>query len=403
MEESDRILATKFDAIASSLNERSLRLWAAAEARSLGYGGIQKVMNVTGLSRDRISRGVKELNGELPTQELAADAKRRKGGGRKKLTEQSPGLLDKLKKLVDPVTRGHPESPLLWTAKSTATLAEELKKMGYQISDRSVATLLKQEGYSLQAMRKTKEGTGHEDRDAQFAYIAEAVNCHQAQGQPAVSIDAKKKELIGTFANKGREWQPKGHPEQANVYDFVDQELGKVTPYGIYDLAHNEGWVSVGIDHDTAEFAVESLRRWWREMGRALYPTASRLLITADGGGSNGSRVRLWKVALQKFSSETGLEIQVCHYPPGTSKWNKIEHRMFNHISMNWRGRALATRQIVVNLISQTTTKTGLKIKAALDEGIYPTGIKISDKEMKQLNLTREKFQPQWNYTLTAK
>lgn len=396
----DPIISAKFAAISSSLNERGLRLWAAAEARSLGRGGITKLAAVTGLTIHTISRGIKELNRNEPV-ELAPHASRRKGGGRKKLTSQSPGLLDELKKLIDPVTRGHPESPLLWTAKSTATLASELTSMGHRISDRSVATLLKENGYSLQAMRKTKEGGEHEDRDAQFVRIASAVNLHQAQGQPAVSIDAKKKELIGTFANKGREWQPAGQPEEANVYDFIDKKLGKVTPYGIYDLAHNEGWVSVGIDKDTAEFAVESLRRWWREMGSPLYPGAKKLLITADGGGSNGSRVRLWKVALQKFAEETGMEIQVCHYPPGTSKWNKIEHRMFNHISMNWRGRALATREIVVNLIGETTTKAGLKIKAALDEGIYPTGIKISDKEMKNLKLTRDDFQPAWNYTLS--
>lgn len=402
MKQPDTILAEKFAAIASSLNERSMRLWAAAEARSIGRGGIERVAKATGLSRTRIQRGIRELDGK-DSEQLPSSAIRRKGGGRKKLTVTSPELREDLRKLVDPVTRGHPESPLLWTAKSTATLARELQGMGHRISDRSVATLLKEEGYSLQAMRKTKEGGQHEDRDAQFAHIAAAVNLHQSQGQPAVSIDAKKKELIGAFANKGREWQPKGHPEEANVYDFIDTELGKVTPYGIYDLLHNQGWVSVGIDHDTAEFAVESLRRWWREMGSALYSGASKLLITADGGGSNGSRVRLWKVALQEFARETGLEIQVCHYPPGTSKWNKIEHRMFNHISMNWRGRALATRQTVVSLIGQTTTKAGLKIMAKLDEGIYPTGVKVSDKEMRNLNLKPGEFQPRWNYTINAK
>jgi transposase len=395
----ETILSEKFAVISSALNERGLRLWAAAEARSLGHGGITKVAKVTGLTTHTISRGIKQLTENEPSN-LDPQMSRRKGGGRKKLTTHAPDLLEQLKKLVDPVTRGHPESPLLWTAKSTAALAKELQKIGYQISDRSVATLLKENGYSLQAMRKTKEGGEHEDRDAQFALIAKTVNEHQEQGQPAVSIDAKKKELVGTFANKGKEWQPKGQPEEANVYDFIDKKLGKVTPYGVYDLAQNEGWVSVGIDRDTAEFAVESLRRWWREMGEALYPRASKLLITADGGGSNGSRVRLWKVALQQFSKETGLEIQVCHYPPGTSKWNKIEHRMFNHISMNWRGRALASRQIVVNLIGQTTTKAGLKIRAALDEGVYPTGKKISDKEMRELNLTRNEFQPNWNYSL---
>jgi transposase len=402
MKQPEAILAEKFSAISSSLNEKSIRLWAAAEAKSMGRGGIQRVANATGISRDRICRGIRELDGKGGEQ-TASGAIRRKGGGRKKLSEQSPGLLEDLKKLVDPVTRGHPESPLLWTAKSTATLAEELQGMGHQISDRSVAALLKEAGYSLQAMRKTKEGGEHEDRDAQFAHIAASVNLHQSQGQPAVSIDAKKKELIGTFANKGREWQPKGCPEEANVYDFIDKKLGKVTPYGVYDLLHNQGWVSVGIDHDTAEFAVESLRRWWREMGSALYPGASKLLITADGGGSNGSRVRLWKVALQEFARETGLEIQVCHYPPGTSKWNKIEHRMFNHISMNWRGRALAMRQTVVSLIGQTTTKAGLKIMAELDEGVYPTGIKVSDEEMRKLNITPAEFQPRWNYTLRSK
>ena len=396
------ILTDKFAAIITTLNERGLRLWAAAEARSLGHGGITKVAKVTGLSRRTVARGIKELAWP-DTVSLASHVSRRKGGGRKKLTTKSPALGDDLKRLVDPVTRGHPESPLLWTAKSTAALAKELQDMGYQISDRTVATLLHENGYSLQAMRKTKEGGSHEHRDAQFANIACAVNKHQAEGQPAVSIDAKKKELVGTFANKGREWQPKGQPEEANVYDFIDKELGKVTPYGVYDLQQNEGWVSVGIDSDTAEFAVESLRRWWREMGSELYPKASKLLITADGGGSNGSRVRLWKVALQRFAEETGLTIQVCHYPPGTSKWNKIEHRMFNHISMNWRGRALATRQIIVNLIGQTTTKAGLKIKAALDEGIYPTGKKITDKEMKSLNLISSEFQPAWNYSIAPR
>jgi hypothetical protein len=279
-------------------------------------------------------------------------------------------------------------------------LAAELCAAGHQISERSVATLLKENGYSLQAMRKTKEGGNPENRDAQFLHIAEKVREFQAAGQPVVSVDAKKKELVGTFANKGREWQPKGQPEEANVYDFIDKELGKVTPYGVYDLQHNQGWVSVGIDHDTAEFAVQTLRRWWTEMGQALYPAATRLLITADGGGSNGSRVRLWKVALQSFASETGIEVHVCHLPPGTSKWNKIEHRMFSCISLNWRGRALATRQIIVNLIAQTTTKTGLKILAALAEGNYPIGQKVEDREMAALNLTREEFQPNWNYAL---
>lgn len=397
-------LADKFAAMSPTLTERSLRLWAASEARSLGHGGIKRVAQVTGLSRRTIDRGLKEL--EVPASAagppLPPLASRRKGGGRKKLTAKSAGLLPALLALVDPVTRGHPESPLLWSAKSTAKLAAQLGAMGYQVSERSVATLLKENGYSLQSMRKTKEGGNPENRDAQFLHIAAMVREFQAAGQPVVSVDAKKKELVGTFANKGREWQPQGQPEAANVYDFIDKELGKVTPYGIYDLQHNQGWVSVGIDHDTAEFAVQTLRRWWTEMGQALYPGAKRLLITADGGGSNGSRVRLWKVALNAFAQEMGIEVHVCHFPPGTSKWNKIEHRMFSSISLNWRGRALATRQIIVSLIGETTTKNGLTIRAALDEGKYEIGRKVDDEEMAALRLTRHAFQPNWNYSLGA-
>lgn len=398
------ILADKFAAIRTTLTERGLRLWASAEARSLGHGGIKMMAQITGLGRETVARGIRELAAADDAQSsLPPHASRRQGGGRKKLTAKAPTLLADLDRLVSPATRGHPESALLWTAKSTAKLAAELQAMGHQISERSVATLLKQLGYSLQAMSKTKEGGNHVERNAQFEHIAAIVHEFQSQGQPVVSVDAKKKELVGTFANKGREWQPKRQPEEANVYDFIDKELGKVTPYGVYDLSHNIGWVSVGIDHDTAEFAVETLRRWWREMGKVLYPNATRLLITADGGGSNGSRVRLWKIALQQLAQETGLEISVCHFPPGTSKWNKIEHRMFSFISLNWRGRALATRQIIVNLIGETTTKTGLKIHAALDEGQYPTGRKVADKEMEALNLRRETFQPNWNYSLAPK
>ena len=398
------VLADKFAAIRTTLTERGLRLWASAEARSLGHGGIKMMAQITGLGRETVARGIRELAAASDAEtSLPPHASRRQGGGRKKLTSKDPTLLADLDSLVSPATRGHPESALLWTAKSTAKLAAELQAMGHPISERSVATLLKELGYSLQAMSKTKEGGNHIERNAQFEHIAAMVLEFQSQGQPVVSVDAKKKELVGTFANKGREWQPKGQPEAANVYDFIDKELGKVTPYGVYDLSHNIGWVSVGIDHDTAEFAVETLRRWWREMGSALYPEAKRLLITADGGGSNGSRVRLWKVALQQLCLETGLEISVCHFPPGTSKWNKIEHRMFSFISLNWRGRALATRQIIVNLIGETTTQTGLKIHAALDEGHYPTGRKVADKEMEELNLRRETFQPNWNYSLAPK
>jgi hypothetical protein len=399
-------LADKFAAVESTLNERGLRRWAAAEARSLGHGGIKAVAAVTGLSRQTVERGIKELTrpaAESQASALPPEASRRAGGGRKEILVTDPSLLVDLNRLIDPVTRGHPESSLRWTCKSTANLAAELRILGHRIGERSVSAILKGQGYSLQAMRKTKEGGHHEDRNAQFEHISKMVREFQSQGQPVVSVDAKKKELVGTFANKGREWQPKGHPEEANVYDFIDKELGKVTPYGVYDLQHNMGWVSVGIDHDTAEFAVETLRRWWTEMGKPLYPTATRLLITADGGGSNGSRVRLWKVALQQFSRETGLKICVCHFPPGTSKWNKIEHRMFSFISLNWRGRALATRQIILNLIGETTTKAGLKIRAALDEGLYPIGRKVIDAEMAALHLTRDSFHPDWNYSLTPK
>jgi transposase len=405
MPKSSLSLSDKFAAISATLTERALRLWAAAEARSLGHGGIKEVADVTGLSRRTIGRGIKELvqSGESATATLAPHASRRPGAGRKKLVVKTPELLSDLTALVDPATRGHPESPLLWTAKSTVKLAEELQRKGHRISERTVASLLKENGYSLQAMRKTKEGGRHEDRNAQFEHIARLARKFRSRGQPVISVDAKKKELVGTFANKGQEWQPKGHPEQANVYDFVDEELGKVTPYGVYDLHHNMGWVSVGIDHDTAEFAVETVRRWWKEMGKPLYPDAARLMITADGGGSNGSRVRLWKVALQKFAQESGLEIHVCHFPPGTSKWNKIEHRMFSYVSLNWRGRALATRQIIVSLIGQTTTKTGLLIRAALDEGKYPTGKKVTNEEMATLNLKRHTFRPNWNYSLAPK
>lgn len=378
-------------------------MWAASEARSLGHGGIKAAAKASGLSRRTVERGLNELaaaEGSEAASGMTPEVSRRSGAGRKKLQAKDSSLLEDLDKMVDPMTRGHPESALRWTAKSTAKLADELRLKGHVVSERSVASLLKKTGYSLQAMRKTKEGGKHVDRDAQFRHIAEMVRTFHAEGEPAVSIDAKKKELVGSFANKGREWQPKGSPEEANVYDFIDKELGKVTPYGIYDLKHNVGWVSVGIDHDTAEFAAQTLLRWWLEMGKALYPNATRLLITADGGGSNGSRVRLWKVALQHFAKETGLEVMVCHFPPGTSKWNKIEHRMFSFISINWRGRALATRQVIVSLIGETTTDTGLKIRADLDEGIYPVGRKVSDSEMRALNLTLHSFHPDWNYSL---
>ena len=398
-----KVVRGKFEAIQGALHERGLRRWAAAEASSIGRGGTKLLAGITGLSTRTIQRGKKEI--QAPASELAMEPgrSRRAGGGRKRLAQNKPELTSALEQLVSPSTRGHPESALKWTSKSTEKLAAQLRAAGYQISARSVSALLKQMGYSLQSMRKTMEGGKHVDRHAQFEHIDETVRAFQARGEPVISVDAKKKELVGTFTNKGREWQPKGKPEQANVYDFVDEALGKVTPYGVYDLSANEGWVSVGVDHDTAEFAVQSIRTWWQQMGRSLYRNAKRICITADGGGSNGSRVRLWKAALAQWAKETGLEVHVCHFPPGTSKWNKIEHRLFSYLSINWRGRPLESRQIIVSLIAQTTTKAGLKVSASLDEGIYPLGKKVTDEQMASLNLTRHSFHGEWNYSLSPK
>ena len=392
----------KYKLLRPLLDERRLRLWAATEANSLGHGGIKTVATACGLSRRSVERGLTELRNQKTadkdTDSMPMGRARRPGGGRKTVLAKNPNLTAELECLVDSSTRGDPMSPLRWTSKSTEKLANELRMGGYHISPRSVAKLLKNTGYSLQSVRKTHEGGGHEDRDKQFEHINASVKAFHFQGEPVISIDAKKKELVGNFANKGREWHPKGQPEEVNVYDFIDKELGKVTPYGVLDIAANEGWVSVGIDHDTAEFAAESIRRWWREMGCLRYPKATRLLITADGGGSNGVRVRLWKKVLQELATGLELEIHVCHFPPGISKWNKIEHRMFCQITQNWRGRPLISRQVVVNLIGQTTTKTGLRIKAALDENIYPTKQQVSDAEMAAIKITRHEFHGEWNY-----
>ena len=400
MSEAERV-REKFKSLQPLLDERRLRLWAATEARSLGHGGIKTVAAACGLSRRSLERGLAELQTQEPSDKktiLPVERVRRPGGGRKNLLTKNPNLAAELERLVDSATRGDPMSPLRWTSKSTEKLANELRAGGYSISPRSVAKLLKSTGYSLQVVRKTHEGGKHEDRDEQFEYINTSAKEFHLQGEPVISIDAKKKELVGNFTNKGREWHPTGQPEEVNVYDFMDKELGKVTPYGVLDIAANEGWVSVGIDHDTAEFAAESIRRWWREMGCLRYPKATRLLITADGGGSNGVRVRLWKKVLQELATGLGLEIHVRHFPPGTSKWNKIEHRMFCQITQNWRGRPLISRQVVVNLIGQTTTKTGLRIKAALDENIYPTKQQVSDTEMAAIKITRHEFHGEWNY-----
>jgi len=395
-------IKAKYISLEPVLDELARRLWAATEARAIGRGGITRVAEATGLSRVTIRAGLSQLDLPVtPTDRRASgDRLRRPGGGRKPLVDHDPDLLRELETLVDPVTRGDPMSPLRWTCKSAAKLAAELQALGHAASERTVNRLLHALGYSLQANRKTIEGKGHPDRDAQFQHINRRVKAFQRQRQPVVSVDAKKKELVGQFRNVGREWQPQGQPEEVEVHDFAKKDLGKAIPYGIYDQTANTGWVSVGIDHDTAEFAVETLRRWWRNMGSHVYPRAKRLLITADGGGSNGSRCRLWKVELQGLANETGLRISVCHFPPGTSKWNKIEHRMFCHITENWRGRPLVSREVVVNLIGHTTTKTGLAIQSELDEGNYPTGREVSDEQMESLSIRRDKFHGEWNYTI---
>ena len=398
-------IGIKYQALSSRLDEATLRVWAATEARSLGRGGVSAVAKATGLSRTTIHAGLAELKAPAPVRAGVSKGDKRPriraaGGGRKKLTDKDAQLLHDLDALVEPMSRGDPMSPLRWTCKSTYRLAEELKRQGHEISQRTICDLLNQMNFSLQSTRKTREGGRHEDRDAQFAHIARTVSDYQAAGDPVISVDTKKKELIGDFKNAGREWQPQGTPEEVRVYDFIDPELGKVAPYGVYDLTANTGWVNVGIDHDTAEFAVQSIRSWWREMGQAVYQRPRRLLITADCGGSNGYRVRLWRRELQNLADELQLQIQVCHFPPGTSKWNKIEHRMFCHITANWRGRPLISRQVVVNLIGSTTTQEGLRIKAVLDEKTYTPGIKISDEEMATLAIERDEFHGEWNYRL---
>ena len=391
-------LAEKFERIRPHLNEASLRLWAANEALSLGYGGVSEVSRATELSRTTIHAGIAEL--ESVAVARGSHRIRRSGGGRKKLTDKDPGLLGALNKLVDPVTRGDPESALRWTSKSTTKLARELSTGGHPVSQRTVCGLLTGEGYSLQSVRKTREGRQHPDRDAQFQFLNAQVQAALKAGQPVISVDTKKKELVGDFKNAGQEWRKKKTPVEVRVHDFVDPVLGKAAPYGVYDVAANQGWVSVGIDHDTAEFAVESIRRWWRQMGKPIYPKATRLLITADCGGSNGYRVRLWKVALQRFADETRITLQVRHLPPGTSKWNKIEHRMFCHITQNWRGKPLESLAVIVALIGHTTTEKGLKIRAEIDTSSYPKGQAVSDEAMKRVRLKPDVFHGEWNYAI---
>ena len=393
----ERMLAVKYHALGTILNERVRRLWAGTEAFAWGRGGVAVVGRVTGLSRNTIVRGIQEIQQENP---LDAARIRRSGGGRKRKSAVDPTLAEALERLVEPVSRGDPQSPLRWTCKSTRRLAKELTSQGYIVSHRLVAELLHELDYSLQGNRKTREGTNHPDRNAQFEYINRKTSQWISRRQPAISVDTKKKELVGDFKNGGRQWHPKGKPEKVRVHDFPDPQLGKAIPYGVYDLARNAGWVSVGMDHDTAAFAVNTIRRWWRATGRTAYPQARSLLIMADSGGSNGSRVRLWKWELHKLACETGLSIQVCHLPPGTSKWNKIEHRLFSFISQNWQGRPLLTHATIVNLIANTTTSTGLKVRCVLDRKRYPKSLTISDKQMAQIRLVPDAFHGNWNYTI---
>ena len=393
----EEAIGERFRALAGELDERRRRLWAAAEARSCGYGGIAAVARATGISEGTIRRGLDELgSGER----LEPGRVRRAGGGRRPLTETDPTLLEDLERLIEADTRGDPESPLRWTAKSVRQLAAALRELGHRVHFASVAKLLRGLGYSLQSNRKAKEGASHPDRDAQFEHINATATAAIDAGEPVISVDTKKKELVGDFKNGGREWRPKGEPELVRTHDFKDKELGKAIPYGVYDLANNEGWVSVGIDHDTAAFAVASIRSWWKHLGAERFPDATTLTITADCGGSNGNRTRLWKTELQRLADETGLAVRVCHFPPGTSKWNKIEHRLFSFISMNWRAKPLISRQVIIDLIAATSTSTGLKVYARLDERTYPDKVKVSDAQLAAVQIDRHPFHPEWNYTI---
>jgi DNA-binding phage protein len=396
----EAIIREKFVALAPVMDERTRRLWAATEANALGHSGQTLVARATGMSRSTLHLGLRELARDAAPALAPGQRVRRRGAGRKALTERDPTLVAALETLVEPTSRGDPPSPLRWTCMSVRQLATALRRQGHTVERQTVAHLLAALGYRLQAHRKTKEGAAHPDRNAQFAYINTRVRAFQTRGYPVVSVDTNKKELVGDFKNGGQAWRPQGQPERVRVYDFVDEDWGKAIPDGVYDQAANLGWVNVGVDHDTAAFAVESLRRWWEHMGSQRYPSAPALLMTADGGGSNGSRNRLWKVALQQLANDIGLRMAVCHVPPGTSKWNTIEHRMFSHMSMNWRGRPLISHEVMVNLIANTTTQQGLTIKAALDTGRYPIGIKVTDQEFEQVKLKQSKFHGEWNYTI---
>lgn len=396
-----RQIKARYRSLSSLMDERMRRQWAATEAQTYGWGGLSAVSQATGMSRNTIRKGIAETARRKKNPKAIMNPRlRRQGGGRKRLTESDPGLLQALESLVEPMSRGDPMSPLRWTCKSTTQLAAELTRQGHPISHWTVGSLLKADGYSLQSNRKTKEGASHPDRNAQFEYISGLVQRFQQRGEPVISVDTKKKELIGSFKNAGREWRPKGEPEEVKVHDFMDKQLGKVIPYGVYDLSQNEGWVSVGIDHDTARFAVQAIGRWWQKMGVKRYPRAKELLITADGGGSNGSRCRLWKVALQELAVRLDMPIHVSHFPPGTSKWNKIEHRMFCHITQNWRGQPLVSHEVIIHLIANTTTRTGLRIRAELDRRSYPTGVEVTAAQIDALHIKPDKFHGDWNYVI---
>jgi len=394
-------ISFRFNTLKPFLNERACRLLAAAEVKGLGHGGIALVAAATGLSRNTIVHGLSEIEDiSISGAEVDVSRDRKEGGGRKRAVDNDPTIREDLDRLVSPTTRGDPMSPLRWTCKSLRHLEEELQNIGHKISYRVIGELLKEMDYSLQGTRKTLEGTEHPDRNAQFEHINTESIRFLNECQPAISIDTKKKEIVGNFKNQGREWQPQGEPEKVSTHDFPSKELGRVAPYGVYDIWRNEGWVSVGIDHDTAEFAVESIRRWWYSMGQSAYPNAKRLLITADCGGSNGYRVKLWKVALQKFVNDTGLEVEVCHFPPGTSKWNKIEHRMFAHITQNWRGKPLVSYEVIVNLIGNTTTSKGLTVRCELDTNTYEKGKNITEDMLANVNIKPNDFHGEWNYLI---
>jgi transposase len=396
------MIKQRYSLISPFLDERQRRLYLAAEAKVIGYGGVSTVSRMTGVSRSAISAGYEDYD-QAKEKGSSPGRIRKEGGGRKRTVATDVTLKTDLEKLIEPVTRGDPESPLRWTCKSVRNLSDELNRMGHKTSHRMVAELLHEMDYSLQANRKTLEGESHPDRNAQFEFINQKVKDLQLMEQPVISVDTKKKELVGDFKNGGKELRPKGDPEKVRVHDFKIPELGRVAPYGIYDMTHNIGWVNVGIDHDTSAFAVESVRRWWYSMGKGLYPDAKQLMVTADGGGSNGYRIKLWKLELQKLADETGLSIQVSHFPPGTSKWNKIEHRLFSFISQNWRGKPLISHEVIVNLIAATSNKTGLKVECQLDTNIYPKAIKVSDKEMADIHIQRDSFHGEWNYTISPK